>query len=59
MGGRLPFLGLAKRSFALWFGGIWLLCGVPFLITGIVVAIDTHRQEQRFQHEAQITQGRC
>ncbi|MGH7324638.1 MAG: DUF3592 domain-containing protein [Candidatus Rokuibacteriota bacterium] len=51
------FFGLAKRSFAFWFGGIWLVCGAPFLIVGVYVGIDTIRQQQQFQKEAQVTQG--
>jgi hypothetical protein len=51
------FFGLAKRSFAFWFGGIWLFCGAPFLIIGIYVGIDTLRQHERFRNEAQVTQG--
>jgi hypothetical protein len=51
------FLGLARRSFPFWFGGIWLVCGAPFLVVGIYVAIDTVRQEQRYTTEAQVTEG--
>lgn len=51
------FLGLAGRSFPFWFGGIWLVCGVPFLVVGIYVALDTVRQQQRYTNEAQVTQG--
>jgi len=51
------FLGLAGRSFPFWFGGIWLVCGVPFLIVGVYVALDTVRQQQRYATEAQVTEG--
>jgi len=56
-GGQRTFLGLAKRSFPFWFGGIWLFCGAPFLILGIYVGVDTIRQQERFKNEAQVTQG--
>jgi hypothetical protein len=51
------FLGLAKRSFAFWFGGIWLFCGAPFLIVGLVVGVDTLRQHERFENEAESVDG--
>lgn len=51
------FLTLARRSFPFWFGGIWLVCGLPFLIIGIYVGIDTVRQQERYTNEAQVAQG--
>jgi Protein of unknown function (DUF3592) len=55
---RYPsFLQLAKRSFSFWFGGIWLLCGMPFLVLGIYLGIDTVRQQERFRTEAQVADG--
>ena len=51
------FASLAKRSFSFWFGGIWLVCGVPFLIVGIYVGVDTLRQQERFKNEAQVAEG--
>lgn len=51
------FFGLAKRSFAFWFGGIWFFVGAPFLIIGIYVGINTFRQQARFEREGQVTQG--
>ena len=50
-------LGLAMRSFPFMFGGIWLLCGVPFLIIGVHVGIDTIRQQARFENDAQMVDG--
>jgi len=50
-------LGLARRSFAFWFGGIWLVCGLPFLVVGVYVGIDTLRQQARFRSEAQVAEG--
>lgn len=51
------FFGLAKRSFAFWFGGIWFFVGAPFLIIGIYIGIDTLRVQERFEREGQFTQG--
>jgi len=51
------FLRLAKRSFAFWFGGIWLVCGTPFLSLGIYVGVDTIRQQARLEREGQVTEG--
>jgi hypothetical protein len=44
---------LARRSFGFWFGGIFLLCGLPFLATSIFLFYD----DWRFGQEAQSTQG--
>jgi hypothetical protein len=51
------FLSLARRSFPFWFGGIWLVCGAPFVVAGIWVGIDTARQQQRYATQAQVAEG--
>jgi hypothetical protein len=51
------FLSLAKKSFAFWFGGIWLFCGAPFLLIGLYLAIDTFHLEERYKNEALVTEG--
>lgn len=51
------FLARAKRSFPFWFGGIWLLCGIPFLLIGLYVGIGTLRDDARFEREGRIAQG--
>src|SRR5688572_13226962 len=51
------FLKLAKRSFPFWFGGVWLLCGVPFLIAGLYSGIDTWQTSERFKRDAVVTEG--
>ncbi len=51
------FLSLAKKSFAFWFGGIWLFCGAPFLLIGLYLAIDTFHLQERFKNEALVTEG--
>jgi len=56
-GRQRTFLGLAGRSFGFWFGGIWLLCGVPFLVVGLYAGVDTIRQQARFRTEGQLTEG--
>lgn len=57
MQARKSFFGLAKRSFAFWFGGIWFFVGAPFLIIGVYVGIDTWREDERFTREGQVAQG--
>lgn len=57
MDGQKTFFGLARRSFAFWFGGIWLLCGAPFLIIGLYLGIDEWQLADRFKREAQVTDG--
>ena len=54
---QVTFLGAASRSFALLFGGIWLLCGVPFLAVGLYTAYDTLRMQERFRGEAEVAEG--
>lgn len=51
------FLSLAKRSFPFWFGGIWLLCGVPFLVIGLYVGLTTLRDNGRLEREGQVAPG--
>lgn len=51
------FFSLAKKSFAFCFGGIWLLCGVPFLIIGIYLGIDGYHLQERFKKDAAIAEG--
>jgi hypothetical protein len=51
------FLTLARRSFPFCFGGIWLFCGLPFLILGVYFTIDIFRLQQRFRNEALVTEG--
>jgi hypothetical protein len=54
---QLSFFGAAKRSFPFLFGGIWLVCGIPFLLVGLYTGIDAIRQHERFQHEAAVAEG--
>jgi hypothetical protein len=51
------FFSLAKRSFAFWFGGIWLFCGASFLIIGTYVGIDALRLDERLKKEAEVAEG--
>jgi hypothetical protein len=54
---RRTFPTLAKRSFAFWFGGIWLSCGLLFLVIGIGVGVETTRTGARLEREGQVTEG--
>lgn len=47
------FWPLARRSFGFWFGGIFLLGGLPFFVAGIFMFYD----DWRFAQEARSTQG--
>ncbi len=49
--------GLAGQSFPLWFGAIWLVCGVPFLAIGLYTAVEAVREEQRFRRDAEVGEG--
>lgn len=54
---QVTFFRAATRSFPFLFGGIWLLCGVPFLAVGLYTAYDTLRTQDRFRTEAEVTDG--
>lgn len=49
----LSFLGQAKRSFWLFFGGIWLLAGLIMLVVAVGMGI----QEQQWRSDAVQTTG--
>jgi hypothetical protein len=51
------FRSLAKRSFAFWFGGIWLSVGALILIIGVLIGVHSIRQHERFKNEAQVADG--
>ena len=42
-----------KKSFGFWFGGIWLVAGVPFLVVTIYLFYD----DRRYETEGRIVQG--
>lgn len=42
-----------KKSFGLWFGGIWLVAGLPFLVAAIYLFYD----DRRYETEGRIAQG--
>jgi hypothetical protein len=54
---RKSFFSLAKKSFPFWFGGIWLFCGLPFLLMGLYLTMEGFRLQQRFKDEALVTEG--
>jgi hypothetical protein len=47
------FWPLARRSFGFWFGGIFLVCGLPFFLVSVFLFYD----DWRFAQEARSTQG--
>ena len=53
MNASLTFGRLLKRSFLLWFGGIWMLVGVPLLVAGLLAAA----KEQRYSEEGAEADG--
>ena len=50
-------LGEVAGAIPFWFGGIWLVCGLPFAVAGVWIAVDTFRQQQRYTTAAQTTEG--
>lgn len=57
MTNKQSFFRLAKKSFPFCFGGIWLFCGLPFLIIGLYAGIDAFRLQERFEKDAVIAEG--
>ncbi|HXG05077.1 MAG TPA: DUF3592 domain-containing protein [Candidatus Binatia bacterium] len=53
----MTFVGVARRSFPLWFGAIWLVCGAPFLVIGLYTAVEAFREDQRFRRDAEVGEG--
>lgn len=41
-------LDLSGKTFKLWFGGIWLAVGLPFLVLGIQFGISEHDLHERY-----------
>lgn len=41
----------AARTFWLWFGGVWLLVGVPFLCIGLAVGVRAYHRHERLDRE--------
>ncbi|HEU4617233.1 MAG TPA: DUF3592 domain-containing protein, partial [Gammaproteobacteria bacterium] len=50
-------LSLTGATFALWFGGVWLVVGVPFLVLGLYVGIDQHFASERMKAEGVVATG--
>ena len=53
MNGQPSFFRLAKKSFWFWFGGIWLVVGIPLTIVGVYFAA----QEYRFKQSGVVAEG--
>ena len=50
---QVTFFQLAKKSFALLFGGIFLVFGCPFFMAGVWALV----QERQFENQARIAQA--
>jgi hypothetical protein len=48
---------VSGRTFKLWFGGIWLAVGLPFLVLGVHVGISEHDLGQRLIREGVYADG--
>jgi Protein of unknown function (DUF3592) len=49
--------GPSQETFWLWFGGIWLLVGVPFLAFGIIAGAQARLRHDRLDREGVETPG--
>jgi Protein of unknown function (DUF3592) len=50
-------MSISPKNFWLWFGGIWLFCGLPFLIIGLYTGAQTLTLNQRLVAEGQMVEG--
>lgn len=48
---------LTARNFWLWFGGIWLFCGLPFLIIGLYIGAQNIHVNKRLAAEGRTVEG--
>jgi hypothetical protein len=48
---------ITPKTFWLWFGGIWLAVGVPFLFIGLYFGFQQHTATQRLDAEGKIVEG--
>lgn len=52
-----PHFQISPENFWLWFGGVWLAVGLPFLGIGIYAAYDQFSLNQRFETQALTVRG--
>lgn len=50
-------LTITPKNFWLWFGGIWLFCGSPFLIIGLYLGAQHIHVSKRLAAEGRIVEG--
>jgi hypothetical protein len=48
---------LSGATFTLWFGGIWLVVGVPFLVLGLYFGFHEHSVSVRMKNEGAVATG--
>ena len=49
--------GPSDETFWIWFGGIWLAVGLPFLLIGLWVTVAGHIRDQRLDERGRATEG--
>lgn len=57
MGRFLSRLAITPQNFWLWFGGIWLFCGSPFLIIGLYLGTQHVTISKRLAAEGRTVEG--
>ena len=50
--------GPSADTFWLWFGGIWLAVGLPFLLIGLSVTVSEQLRHRRLDAHGRVTEGR-
>lgn len=48
---------MSGETFAMWFGGVWLVCGLPFLVLGIYFGMTDRAISERLAREGVSTEG--
>jgi hypothetical protein len=50
-------MSITAKTFWLWFGGIWVFCGLPFLIIGLYIGLQTFMVSTRLAAEGRTVDG--
>ena len=53
----MPRLAITPKNFGSWFGGIWFVCGLPFLIIGLYIGIQYGTVSKRLDSEGRAVEG--